>query len=98
MDITALIQSKLDVLGRDSAPFSNQVAPNILQDQRPPRPNLFNKILTIDDLIALNERAKSPEYVAEFVDQMSIHYGKDAYIKKGRSAAMKLIDKTVDRE
>lgn len=98
VDKTALIQSKLDVLGRDSVPLLNQVAPNIPQDQRPPRPNLFNTILTIDDLIALNERAKNPEYVAEFVDQMSIHYGKDACIKKGRSAAMKLIDKTVDRD
>lgn len=97
VDSMALIQAKCDALGRDSVPASNQVITNIPQDQRPPRPNLFDKIVTVHGLKALNERAKDPEYVTEYVDQMSIHFGKDTCIKKGRSAAMKLIDKTVDR-
>lgn len=97
-DAATIIQAKCDALDHGLVPPSNQIVSNIPQDHRPNRPRMFNKIRTIHELKALNEKAKNPAYVTEYVDQMSIHYGKDSCIKKGRSAAMKLIDKTVDRE
>lgn len=98
VDSTALIQAKCDTVGRVLEPLSNHVVANNPPGQRMLPPHMFEKITTVDSLIALNKKASNPEYVGEYVEKMSIHFGKDTCIKKGRSVAMKLIDQTIDRE